>query len=151
MSNAPTPPCFSLLPCFHLLYFFYSISTNTINSQKETTITISQKDSALEAWARNVSQRCIFGHIDNWNTDDIDINIATFADPRPFVNDFRGIGENIAISSGEPTINLLEGLTNTWINEGHQYGYGTVVDPDKSDPDEATCGNSNGCGHFTQV
>ena len=113
----------------------------------------------MEALAITISQQCVFGHIPNFNTDNISFNIATFADPASFNKAPRGIGENLAYSTQEPNLNVLTDLTYDWIEEGHFYGYGAVNGDNITDPGEANCTNAiaNGndtlyiCGHFTQV
>ena len=101
------------------------------------------QDASLADWALNVSQRCVLGHIQNWRVEDIDTSLSTFEIPAP--SPFNFIGENLAYSSQAPSTSVILQLTDAWINEGFEYGYGTI------DGTEMCAAANDACGHFTQV
>ncbi len=77
-------------------------------------------DSRLEQLAQRWADRCKFEHPDT----------SKFPD-------YRGVGQNIAMSSGKPT---MDGLAAAWYNEVKYYTYANN-----------SCAPKKMCGHYTQV
>ena len=107
----------------------------------------------------DIASWCAFGHQGSWSTDNLNMNIATFVEPTG-ASWKKGLGENLAYSSAQPTIDVLLDLTlNGWIIEGKYWGFGSIDGSDSFGPAYAgdeRCNasdylNTNGCGHFTQV
>ena len=92
-----------------------------------------------------VASMCVFGHIRNWLTTDINMTKATFAD-----GSAQYIGENLAYRSSAPTMSgILDSINNGFIAEGEYYGFGSFNNNDFCNATAFL--PTSGCGHFTQV
>jgi len=112
-------------------------------------------DDGLAQLAKDYADLCISGH-SYWNTDNLIQyeSITSFELPAADAPSWQKyIGENLARASLTPVqFDNEYGVTGGvqgWIDEGLDYGYGTIPRDTASPTDEICTGST--CGHFTQV